>query len=217
MTIFSRYYDANGKLHETTMEQLDELLKNENNKIQIANLIYHRYYERYLKIFDYDDDNSKEYHHCDGNKTRRSTFKMEYKNGFAIMVNCCLVIESLASFYTGTNFITTKGDDAYNLIFKKASEYGNSLTVFENNNIYKHIRNGLLHQGETYGGFKIRRNGPLLEDNVINATLFFDELKRFLKSYCTDLSSETAKWDDDLWRKCRDKLGCIINNSRMQK
>lgn len=218
MTTFSRYYDADGNLHETSMDQLEELLTNEKNKEIIAYLIYNRYYERYLKIFDYEDNIEKEYISSDGNKRRRSFFKMEYKNGFSIMVNCCIVIEALASYFTGTNFINSNGDQAYNLIFKKASDYSNDLVIFENKSIYKHIRNGLLHQGETYNKFKIRRDGLLLEENTINATKFHKCLINFMVSYRDELIDDNVtKWDSDLWDKCRIKLRFIIENTRSQK
>lgn len=214
MTTFSRYYDADGLLHETTMEKLEELLTNECNKALIADLIYHRYYDRYLKIFDFEDDNPKEYTDSDENKRQKNIFKTEYKSGFSMMVNCCIVIEALASYLTGTNFINSNGDQAYNLIFKKASDYDNDLSIFENRSIYKHIRNGLLHQGETYNKFKIRRDGHLLDGNTINATEFFKHLKKFIESYKTQLTDDRTKWDSDLWDKCRIKLRYIIGNTR---
>lgn len=216
MTTFSRYYDEGGILHETTMDQLENLLKDEKNKAQIAKLIYHRYYERYLKIFDYMDSSKKPYYDDKGNvKGEYPVFNMEFKNGFAIMVNCCLLIEALASFFTGTNFINTHGDNAFNSIFIKASYYGNSLSVFKDKQIYKHIRNGLLHQGETYNGFTIRRDTKSIFDEttkMINATLFFNSSKDFLKSFQDELSN--GVWDDDLWDRCRIKLRYIIENTR---
>ena len=54
-------------------------------KDQIADFIFERHYNRYLKPFEFND--------C--------TYKKEYKNGFAIMANCCLLIETIESFYRG--------------------------------------------------------------------------------------------------------------------
>lgn len=214
MTTFSRYYDEEGILQETTMEELEELLTNECNKGLIADLIYHRYYDRYLKIFDFEDKNTKEYDDGFGNKKIKHVFNMEYKNGFAIMVNCCLLIETLASFIKGTNKTENGGVEAYKTVFQKASDYENQLAVFEKEPIYGNIRCGLLHQGETYKKFKIRRDGSLFDENTINATLFFNMLKNFLESYRDDLSNPLTKWDGDLWDKCRVKLRFIIKNTQ---
>lgn len=217
MTAFSRYYNEEGILQETTMEDLQELLTNERNKALIANLIYQRYYHRYLKIFDFEDKNTKEYDDGHGNTKVRSVFNMEYKNGFAIMVNCCLLIETLASFINGTNKTENGGVEAYKTVFQKASKYENQLADFEDKPIYGKIRCGLLHQGETYGGFKIRRDGLLFENDTINAALFFKLLKKFLESYRDDLSNLDTMWNDDLWNKCRDKLQYIINHTRFDE
>ena len=52
---------------------------------KIADFIYERHYRRYLKPFEFSDQ----------------TYRKEYKNGFAIMANCCLLIETIESFYRG--------------------------------------------------------------------------------------------------------------------
>ena len=218
MTTFSRYYDEDGLLQETTMDELEELIKDESNKALIANLIYHRYYDRYLKIFDYQDIDVKEYFDINGKKKKGSIFNTEYKNGFAMMVNCCLLIETVASFLKGTNKTENGGGrEAYKTVFQKATEYKNRLADFEDEPIYGKIRCGLLHQGETYGRFKIRRDGLLFENNTINATLFFKWLKNFLDSYRNDLSSPDTMWNDDIWDKCRDKLQYIIKHTRIEE
>ena len=61
MTTFSRYYDEAGTLQETTMDQLESLLEDEKNRSKISELIYCRYYQRYLKIFDYKASECKVY------------------------------------------------------------------------------------------------------------------------------------------------------------
>jgi hypothetical protein len=220
MTTFSRYYDQNGLLHETTMEELEELIKDENNKGKIADLIYHRYYERYLKIFDFIDNEEKEYTDTTGVIRKGLKYNMEFKNGFAMMVNCCLLIETLASFLVGDNKTPKKqGVGAYIKVFEKAKIYNNELRIFCNEPIYGCVRCGLLHQGETYGGFKIRRDGISLFDkstNTINATKFCYWVNQFLKSYQDELSGSEAKWNDVLWKNCKDKLIFIIKNSKQK-
>ena len=72
---------------------------------------------------------------------------------------------------------------------KKAVSYKNDLAQFKDKPIYRNVRNGLLHQGETYKDFKIRREGNLFKDNTINATKFCNSLNQFLESYRDELSN----------------------------
>jgi hypothetical protein len=210
MTYFARYYQR-GELVEVGMNEIEELIKEEKNKVRIAELIYYRYYERYLKIFFYEDKNMQGYKSSDKNK---SVFTTEYKNGFSIMANCCLLIETLSSFFDGINETPRgKGKDSFKSFFAKAKEYENELRIFENeSDFYYAVRCGILHQGETKKKFKIRRNGKLFENDTINATIFCKSLKDFLCQYTKRLS-EFEKWEGDIWDKCRIKLRHIIRNS----
>jgi hypothetical protein len=201
------------------MEQLKELLNSEDNRKNIAELIYRRYYDRYLKIFFFQDSERKQYILKDkfGNSQNvtNSIFNMEYKNGFSIMANCCLLIETLSSFFDGINETPNrKGKDSFKKFFAQSRKYNNELKVFESlTDFYYAIRCGLLHQGETKKSFKIKRNGELFEKATltINATKFCEYLNEFLLSYKEDLS-KSEKWDGDIWDKCRLKLRYIINN-----
>lgn len=55
MTWFARYYE-NGTLVKVSMEDISEYIQNEKYKEKIADCIFHRYYDRYLKIFDYESN-----------------------------------------------------------------------------------------------------------------------------------------------------------------
>ena len=55
MTLFARYYD-NKTLVETSMNEMENFIKDELNKEKIANAIFHRYYDRYLKIFYFQSE-----------------------------------------------------------------------------------------------------------------------------------------------------------------
>lgn len=217
MTVFARYY-KNRKLHEFTMNDIENLMKDESNKEKLAEIIYHRYYDRFLKPFYYFSSTKVDYiKEVDGQEVTetKNEFNTEFKSGFAIMTNCCLLIEVLSTYFTGEDEVAWKqGKSSFNAIFKKAGEYNNSLKVFENEKFYDNIRCGLLHQGETYGKFKIRRSGKLYDENnlIINAKLFCDKLKDFLKNYQNELI--TSKWNSDIWSKCKAKLCYIIENSR---
>lgn len=214
MTSFARYYEER-KLYEISMSEIEKLLENESNKEQIADIIYHRYYDRYLKPFFYSSFENQTYVVNDQLKSTKilNEFNTEYKSGFVIMTSCCLLIETVSTFFDGLDQ-SKNGSTTFKAVFKKATEYSNNLSIFENQPFYNNIRCGLTHQGETYGKFKISRNGQLFDEEnlTINATLFCNSLKDFLRSYCEEL--KTSKWDTDIWDKCRIKLRYIIKNSR---
>ena len=164
--------------------QATEQVKDEANKVEIVNAIFHRSYDRYLKIFYFQCDKTSSYTKKIDNKVQvvvRKEFDEEFKSG----------------------------------LFKKAATYKNGLSCFENEDFYKNVRCGLLHQGETYGKFIIRRDTSKLFDpttKVLNAKLFCDASKSFLESYKSELIN--SKWDSDIWDKCRIKIRHIIQNSR---
>lgn len=215
MTSFARYYTDN-RLHDFSMSDIKSLITDEANKEKLAVIIYHRYYSRYLKLFYFATPNKKKYTKSFGGRDiveELNEYNTEFKSGFAIMTNCCLLIETIATYFEGQNESTKSGTETFNAVFRKANDYQNDLKKFENKAFYKNIRCGLLHQGETYEKFKIRRTGVLFDEInfVINAKLFCDKLNDFLKSYRDEL--KIAKWDSELWDKCRVKLRHIIKNS----
>jgi hypothetical protein len=217
MVLFARYY-VNKFLVEISMNDIENFIKEETNKKVIANAIFHRYYDRYLKIFYFQSDKKNLYTKITNNISNiivRNEFDEEFKSGFSIMTNCCLVIETIATFFEGQNETKKSGKDTFELVFQKAATYSNELSCFGNTGFYKNIRCGLLHQGETYDRFLIRRDTSTLFDETsktINAKLFCDSLRQFLNSYKNELIN--AKWDSDIWDKCRIKLRHIISNSR---
>lgn len=199
------------------MTDIENLIANEKNKEQIAEIIFHRYYDRYLKPFYFVSSTKQAYTKTVDSAEvteRLNEFNTEFKSGFAIMTNCCLLIEVIATYFEGTDETIKSGSETFKAVFNKAKQYENNISVFVNKPFYKNIRCGLLHQGETYGKFKIRRIGQLFDerDLVINATRFCDKLKDFLESYKNELIKE--KWDSEVWDKCRVKLRYIIKNSK---
>ncbi|RPD90367.1 hypothetical protein EGM88_15690 [Aureibaculum marinum] len=197
---FVRYYEKDD-LIDCSIEDLNSFIK-AKDKEKIANLIYQRFYNRYIKIFTFKSSSSED----------NKTFKKVYKNGFLILASSCIVIEAISSFIQGVDKTENgNGKNSYNIFFKKCSEYKNELRIFQNKELYKNIRNGILHQGETYEDFLVSRKGKLFENNIINATLFINHLEEFLKSYKKELIEK--EWDDEIWDNCRRKLRHIINRS----
>lgn len=213
MTIFARYYKDKA-LNIISMGNMRDYVLEEKYKSIIADAIYQRYYERYLKLFFYENTELSLYTGENGNLEYKNIFKTEYKNGFLMMASSSLLIETLASFLNGNNKTPHgKSGEAFKMIFLKAEEYENSLKIFNKINFYSDIRCAILHQGETYTKFKIIRTGPLLDERrkEINATWFIKYLHDFVQSYVEEL--KMSKWDSELWDNCKIKIRHIINNA----
>ena len=71
--------DENGK--KITIQDLENWI-DIGSKKELSDFFYNRFYVRYLKPFEFEN---KEY-------------IKSYKNGFAIMTSCCLLIETFVSF-----------------------------------------------------------------------------------------------------------------------
>jgi len=211
MTTFTRHY-KDKKLVEVSMEDIDALISNSENKARIAEYVYERLYNRFLKIFDYTDTTTAIYDK-NGEKIERNIFNEEYKNGFLIMTSCSLLIETFASFLIGQNMTPqNRHNEMFTKVFEYAELKNNELKIFKKTLFYNHIRCGLLHQGETYGKFKITRKGTkFFEDMTVDAHLFFENLKSLLLSYKDDLI--IAEWDSKEWDACRQKIRYIVSNS----
>lgn len=190
----ARWFDDKGNIKIVTIKQYQDLIA-ANDKVRIAEFIYNRLYSRYLKQFFY----------------AKSDYKKQYKNGFSIMANCCLLIETLQSFKNGwddsdrksaaafTQFLTTEKN--FNVLSNRAREF------------YSNVRCGILHQGETTGGWRIKRIGANLFDNTnltIDSVKFAKELNSSLQKYSKDL--ENSAWDDEIWDNFRTKMRKIIAN-----
>lgn len=189
-TVLALYW-INGEEHKVTIRGYKELVK-KMDKLQISIIIYHRFYDRYIKPFEYPSKNYKKF----------------YKNGFAMMASGCLLIETLESFYNGWEITEGNGDKTFKSFFQRTQ----SLKVFGNIPFYRHIRCGILHQAETTGGYTISRIGPLFDNKkrVINSDKFLEELKKCLDNYKQKL--ETSKWDSEIWDNLRRKMRSIIRN-----
>lgn len=195
------------------MTEIDALIADIANKEKVAEYVYERLYNRFLKIFDFSSKDMDSYELI-GKKEIRNVFNEEYKNGFLILTSCSLLIETFASFLVGQNETPRgKSADMFNKVFEYADSKNNDLKHFMNSSFYGKIRCGLLHQGETYGKFKITRKGLKLIDNeTIDAILFFKNLKLLLQDYRNDLSN--GNWNSKEWDACRLKIRYIVDNAK---
>src|SRR5713101_2867449 len=71
---------------------------------------------------------------------------------------------------------------------------------------YKDVRCGILHQGETRGGWRVLRRGPMFEPEgpTLNAARFLNEVAGAVKEYARCLRS--AQWESDLWANFKNKM-----------
>lgn len=188
-------------------------LENKQKKDLLADFFYHRLFDRYIKPFSYP----------------KYDFKKDYKNGFSIMANCCLLIETFMSFKE-KHLINThqKSGECFRLFFtqsKKLSIFskdafnvsGKLKTTKEGgrpNEFYLNVRCGILHIGETKNGWKIKRDikTPLFDEKTktINATKFALALQNEISEYRDILKN--SEWKDKEWENFRLKMSSIIKN-----
>lgn len=190
----ARYYDKNSNEVVVTIEDYQNMVK-AKDKDKISDFIFERFYSRYVKPFSYED----------------GKYKREFKNGFSMMANFCLLIETLESFNNGWGDSDRRSRSAFiNFFINDANfkELKNKGAEF-----YIHVRCGILHQGETTGGWKITRNSRKFfdeETNTINAFKFSDRIMKSLKDY--KICLEREEWDSELWDNLRRKMRKIISN-----
>ena len=161
----------------------------DKEKKKIAGFVKKRFCERYIEPF-------------------RSN---EKKHGFVMMASACLMIESLESFRNGWG----KSPNS-SLAFCQFFDRSEGLVAFRGKvaDFYKHVRCGIMHQGETTGGWRILRKGTLFKREIltINATKFLDEVEKSLRVYSDRLASEN--WDHELWKNFRKKMTAVCKNTQ---
>lgn len=179
-----------------TIQKYNEYVINKNKEL-IAEFLYQRLYERYLKPFEFED----------------SKYRKDYKSGFSIMANCCLLIETLESFKKGWENSDKKSNLAFNYFLKSEPNFNEFSKI--SNEFYKNVRCGILHQGETTAGYRINRSETVLynpETKTINAVLFAKQMKVSLQNYKKVLIEK--EWDSEEWDNFRVKMRKIIENCK---
>lgn len=170
-----------------TVRQYREFRDNENRD-GIADLIYERFYERYLEPFKNNPA----------------------KHGFSMMASGCLMTEALYCYKKGRKQAGEAGGTAFNNFFSESV----ALKVFGGygDEFYKNVRCGILHQGETYDGWKVLRKGNLFQqsDKTVNATKYLNALERELKHFTGFLKNEPFK--SKSWKGVIKKLNHVCEN-----
>ena len=106
------------------------------------------------------------------------------------MAVSCLLIETIGSFWRGwesterTKKQKGKSARAFKMFFRTQPRFAG----FRRTSFYKNVRCGILHQGETTGGWLVERNGRLFDGQKrINAKLFHDQLALAIDDYVAEL------------------------------
>ncbi|MFN5540361.1 MAG: hypothetical protein ACK481_09965 [Candidatus Melainabacteria bacterium] len=195
----ARYFDNNGNKKTVTIADYNSYVDRQERDL-IAEFIFRRLQSRYLKPFQFEDQK----------------YTQQFKNGFSIMANCCLLIETLQSFKNGWEDSQGKSMEAFTQFLSTETKFAKVFkSKKQKEGFYKNIRCGILHQGETTGGWTINRNrkGKNLFDNStfeVNSIVFAIELEASLKNYSEKLKTE--KWDSETWDNFRTKMRKIISN-----
>jgi hypothetical protein len=176
----------------TLRQYLDFEAAKPPNKIEIAKFFKERFTERYVTPINSVTDPTTQ------------------KHGFCTMAVSCLMIEALESFWRGWPDTRNKSELAFCEFFQRTP----SLSVFQGfvPEFFKNVRCGILHQGETTGGWLINRLGPLFESNSlsIDATKFHAVIEDSLKAHADLLATED--WNSDRWINFRRKMKQVCKN-----
>jgi len=192
--LLAQYYDSKGIIHAISIADYLGMV-NIKDKEAIADFLYNRLHARYLKPFFFNDN----------------LFNEQYKNGFSIMANCCMLIETLESFKQGLGDSNRKSKQLFNDFL--ANDLNFSVFQSRETEFYFSIRCGILHQGETTNGWIISRKGTVLFDPIklkVNAVIFMQNLEESLKDYC--LSLVQSDWSDLIWQNFLKKMSVSIAN-----
>ena len=182
-----RFYMAVELSSSFSSESWQEL-KESRDVVQIVTMLRHRYHERYFDPFKHN----------------------KAKHGFSMMAVSCLVIESLVSLKRGWKQTKAKGSKVFDEFFSESKYFADFVGL--GGEFYSHIRCGILHQAETTGGWRIRRDAsaPIVckELKVVNATKFLNNLEREFDLFLVEL--EGKDFDSHEWKNVVKKIDFIV-------
>jgi hypothetical protein len=172
---------------DVTVARYQELLETEPlNRPAIADMVRRRFESRFIEPV------------CDDGKVR---------GGFAALALCCLAVETLQSFRSGKS---ESGNTAAAIeaFIRYNPEFANLLG--QEYDFYVNIRNALLHQAQTAGGWRINLSGPVFNSTSlsIGAQKFVEGFRAALARYCAEL--EQTNNDSPLWKSLLRKMDAII-------
>lgn len=134
------------------------------------------------------------------------------KNGFSIMAVSCLMIETYETFQQGWPSSDNKSALAFCRFFDREDLFRDFRGHAQQ--FYKNVRCGILHQGETTGGWQITRanSKPLFDagTHTVHATKFHALLAKVMDRYRDDLDANLLT--SEIWRHFLTKMKATIDN-----
>lgn len=137
------------------------------------------------------------------------------KVGFAVLALDLVVIETMQHFRSDIVWGESQNSDwqsrqfFVDFICKEKSFKSSDVSESLAHCLYTRYRNGIFHQGETKGDFRVRPDGPLINrrgvfphDITINRTLFHEAVKNAFDQYCGELQGKSnSKLRDNFLKK----------------
>lgn len=211
--ILTTYTDG----REITVGQVQEWIAEEKVS-ELSDFFYERLFRRYLKPFSFPSND----------------YKKNYKDGFSLMANGCLLIETYVSFKAhqlrntrynsdrcfGYSFVTESNFSDFATGGLSEARYLNTDEKFAKNEssgfpheFYINVRCGILHNGETKNGWLIRREGKLFDvtNKAINATKFVKQLEISLDNFRNALKK--CDFTDPLFKNYVNRLKDLISTT----
>lgn len=231
--------DAQGK-GRTTLAQLKKWINSpEENAEKIADFVYWRLYERYIRPFEVlieheefintkenkkiqiDDEQDDE----PNDEQKNTQDYLKVRIGFAIVANMCPVIEALEAFKHGKERFYSETEiknDANKMSYEKAftaffTKEKGTFKVPENfgKEFYENIRCRILHQGGTGGSWRIKHiKKEKEEDKIIDVDAKIIDARKFLekmKKIVETYQEKLKKGEEDI-NNCLTKCKAIISN-----
>lgn len=159
--------------------------------------------------------------------------------GFSMMALCCLLIETIECYRRGIPTTSKKewsglakiqqketvltpfqlptqgppkGSEVFETFFR---DFQSLFPNVDGKAFYENIRNGILHQAQTKGGWTINARGALCAGKNINRNLFAKALEKAFDSYTAGLQekAEQKTWNKD-WENAARKIWWLIRISR---
>lgn len=163
--------------------------KSDHSKVEIIELIAHRFKNRYLKHVSSID------------------------SGFLIMAVSCLIIETIQSFREGEEDTNGIGKRMFKNFFGYNQEFFPGFSEISDE-FYKNIRCGILHQSETTNAWRILRIGKIVDNQAftINANLFLKSLEKAADKYLEELAA--SEFNSLIWVNAFLKLHDICENCK---
>jgi len=126
------------------------------------------------------------------------------------MAVSCLLIEALEAFYRGWPSTENRSQLAFRRFFHREPRFRDLRGHADG--FYEHVCCGILHQGETTGGWIIRRRGALFDPAqlAVNAARFHETLRDCIVGYAAELS-DTAR-SQPIWKHFLIKMDATAGN-----